>query len=260
MLDRVNPDVDHQLPRNITDNVLWTGSCVELTYAGVQWHGHFSTYIIRGSKHTAMVDTGHPLHRQRIDRDIDAFLGDRPVDYLFATHQEFPHAGLLGHWLDRYPDMKVVGNVRDYDLYFPKAKDRFVGYEAGESIDLGDRRLLMLPAVWRDLPDSLWAFDTTDRVLFVADGFSYLHAHMAGECSQMMSERKIPDPAMLQFFNERALQWTKYRDAAVTFEEMDRLMTELKPRFLAGAHGGIIDNVETALPIFKHAMSLPSQS
>ena len=28
---------------------------------------------------------------------------------------------------------------------------------------------------------SLWAFDTTDRILFVSDAFAYLHYHKRGD-------------------------------------------------------------------------------
>lgn len=244
------------LPRRLTDTVLWTGGCLNTSFNGRSLHGHFSCFVVRGSKASFMIDSGHPIHRPQIERDLREFLGGRPLDYLFLTHAEFPHAGLVGRWLEAYEGLQVVGNIRDNLVYYPHYADRFRSQVAGDAIDLGDRRIVFLPAIWRDLPDSLWAFDTKDRVLFVSDGFSYLHSHTPGECNLLVSERPRPDLDMIRFFNERALLWTQYADAAHTFAAIDDMLRALKPRLIAGAHGGVIDNVEAVLSLFKEGMRM----
>jgi hypothetical protein len=50
------------------------------------------------------------------------------------------------------------------------------------------------------------------------------------------------------------MNWTRYTDARVTFDDMDVLLRELAPNLIAGAHGGIVDNVQSILPLFKHGM------
>ncbi len=248
------------LPRLIRPNILWSGGCVDSTYANAQAHGHFSMYVVRGSEKSIIIDSGHPMHWGEIERDIEMFLEGRPLDYVFPTHSEFPHAGLLPQWLAKYPDLKVVGNVQDFALYYPEAIDRFWSFAPGDSLDLGDRKLVFVPAIWRDLPDTLWAFDTLDRVLFVADGFAYLHPHAPGQCDFFMSENPAPDIGMIQYFNERALQWTRYTDARVTFDDMDKLLSELKPALIAGAHGNLVDNLDEFMPLFKRGMIMGTSS
>ena len=67
-----------ELPRLLTPDVLWTGGCVELGVRGERVHSHFSNFVIRGNKRSILVDTGHPMHAQQIERAYDAFLGDTP--------------------------------------------------------------------------------------------------------------------------------------------------------------------------------------
>jgi flavorubredoxin len=243
-----------ELPRAISPNLLWTGGCVGMTYRGRQVHGHFSVYLVKGSGKTMLIDAGHPMHWPALERDVEAFLAGRPLDYVFATHGEFPHIGCLPHWLRKYPDAIAVGEVGDYDLYYPDLADRLAPSKAGESFDLGDRQVVCVPAIWRDIP-TLWAFETSERVLFVSDAFAYLHYHEVGQCSLRTSEHPPPDLDMIRFFNERALVWTRYTDPEESFGDMDRLLGMLRPRLIAPAHGGIVDTVETMLPLMQQGLT-----
>ena len=51
-----------ELPRVVTPNLLWTGGCLSIEYQRELAHGHLSTYVVRGSKKTMLVDTGHASH------------------------------------------------------------------------------------------------------------------------------------------------------------------------------------------------------
>lgn len=242
-----------RLPRLLTPDCLWTGGCLEAAY-GHHTHAGFSMFVVRGTEKSVIVDTGHAHHWKQVERDVEMFLDGRPLDYIFPTHGELPHAGLMSQWLHKYPDAMAVGRVGDYHLFYPDLKDRFRVMDAGESLDLGGRHLLFLPAVWRDLPDSLWAFETVDRILFAADGFAHLHPHDPAQCDAFTSELPPPDLKLIQYFNEHALQWTRFADARETFEDLDRLLRILKPRLIAEAHGGVIDTTEAVLPLFKQGM------
>lgn len=250
--DIVPPSSGH-LPRLILPDLLWTGGCLPLEYRGETVHGHMGAFLVRGSAKTMLIDTGNPLHWKQIERDVEAFLGDRPLDYVFLTHGEFPHAGLMAQWLEKYPEAVAVGNIPEYPLIYPDLAHRITQVQAGDSIDLGDRRIVFLPAVWRDL-ETLWAFDTTTRVLYVSDAFGYLHYHKEGECDRMTSEMPPPDAVMMQFVNERALYWTNHTDVRLTFSDLDEILTRLQPSLIAPAHGGIVDNAEVTTDLFKEGM------
>lgn len=244
-----------ELPRLLTPDVLWTGGCVELDIRGERVHSHFSNFVVRGSKRSILVDTGHPMHADQIERAYDAFLDDTQPEYIFTTHLEYPHCGLLPKWLQKYPAAQVIGDVRDYELYYPEHAGRFIQKEPGDFVDLGDRKFAIVPAIWCDLKETLWGFDTKDRILFVADGFSATHHHVPGHCGLTAGEQPIPEPAMMRIINELALQWTRYVDASITFDQLDELLALLEPRIIAPAHGAIIDHPDVMLPCIKQAMS-----
>jgi flavorubredoxin len=234
---------------------MWTGGCVDLNYQGENVHSHFSVYLVRGSEKSLLIDTGHPAHWAQIEHDVEEFLQGRPLDYAFVTHGEFPHAGLLANWLRKYPQAIGIGEVRDYDLYYPDLADRLRFTRPSEHVDLGDREVVFVPAVWRDIPTQ-WAFDTLDRVLFVSDAFAYLHFHQTGQCDLKTSEQPLPNVNMTRFFNERALVWTRYADVTQTFSEIDALLGDLNPNLIAGAHGGIVDTKEAMISLVKEGMTV----
>jgi len=242
------------LPRVVSASLLWTGGCLEAEYQGQKVHGHFGIYLIKGSEKTLLIDTGLPLHWPKLEKDVERFLDGRPLDYVFATHCELPHAGLISQWLRKYPGCVALGDMGDYRLYYPHLIDRMRTVGVGDSVDLGDRQIMFIPAIWRDLRNTLWAYETTDRIMFVSDAFAFLHYHKAGECDRMTSEQAPPDVNMIQFFNERALYWTNFSDPRTSFDEIEQLMMLLRPRMIAPAHGGITDLPEEMLPLFKRGM------
>ena len=137
--------------RPIADGVHWLGGCLPANAQGQEVHYHVSAYLVVGSEAAILVDTGDPAHLPTVIGQLGAALGDRPLDYIFPTHPEIPHAGNLPWLLDRYPSALVVGDVRDYSLHFPEFEGRFRPMAAGERIDLGDREFRFLPAFIRDL-------------------------------------------------------------------------------------------------------------
>ena len=201
-----------------------------------------------------LIDTGAPSKWSEIERDVERFLEGRPLDFVFPTHPEFPHGGLLPRWLEKYPGAQIVGDLRDSDLYYPDLVPRFQTVQAGERIDLGDRSILFVPALWRDLPTTLWAFDTGDRVLFVSDALAFLHFHDEGECSRLTGEQPPVDVDMMRFNAERTLIWTRFADAAETFPDFDRLLDALVVRIIAPGHGNVIDDPEIIIPLAKQAL------
>ena len=255
MVGEISPEkATGQFPRVLAPDYLWTGDCLKVEFDGQLVHGHVSIFVIKGSGKTLLVDTGHPMFWRKLERDVETFLDGRKLDYLFATHGEFPHAGLLPQWMAKYSDCIAVGDLRDYKYFYPDLADRIRPVVVGDRIDLGDREFVFVPAVWRDLNNTLWGFETKYRTLFVSDGFAYLHYHHKGECDELTSEHPAPELKLIQFYNERALQWTNYKNARVTFSDMDKLFATLRPKLVAAAHGAIMDNPREMLELCKRGM------
>lgn len=243
-------------PRRIADGVYWLGGCLSAFGHGEEVHYHVSAYLVIGTERSALIDTGDPAHREIVMAQLAQALGDRTLDYIVPTHPEIPHAGNLPALLERYPHAQIAGETRDYHLHFPEYADRLWPVAAGERIDLGGRELLLLPAYIRDLENTTWAWDSGAGVLFVSDGFSYIHdvpgpddeddepVHLPGQCRLYSGE--MPEPptvAQAAYGTGRALYWTKFVDVSDAFAAIEKVLDEHPTFFIGPAHGNVIDDV-----------------
>ncbi len=240
------------LPRRITPDLLWTGGCMAASVTGML--AHYSCFVLRGSTGAVLIDTGHPSHRAQVTRDVADFLAGQPLTHIFPTHAELPHAGLLDHWLDLFPAAVAIGDMRDWHLYLPHLAPRFRQVADGDTLDLGNRRLRFIAPIWRDLPDTLWAFDDASRTLFLSDACACFHPHSPGQSDRFTSEVAPPDIAIMQDFNDKALHWPRYTDCTDSAAAMDALLEALNPAYLAGAHGAVVDDWRRMMPHFKAGM------
>jgi flavorubredoxin len=163
--------------------------------------------------------------------------------------------GNLPAILDEFPMTKCVGDLRNYHLYYPDHVSRFINSSKGDVIDLGDGQIKMLPAVIHDLPNTLWAYHDTSRVLFVSDGFVYSHGHARDECARMTSELSW-QPSLSEMIPAifGALHWARFVDCNALFDEFDHLIESLSVRGIAPAHGNYVDNPNVIAPLVRSAM------
>lgn len=249
-------DIQPDICREFAPGVFWVGGCLVVRIVDPIIHSHFGAYLVQGSKRNVLVDTGHPQDWSRVKAHLHQLVGSDGLDYIFPTHQEYPHAGNLGSLLELYPRAKVIGDVRDYHAYFPEFTDAYVGAGVGDRIDLGDRDFVLLPALIRDLPSTLWGYDSGARVMFVSDGFAFSHQHLAGECDLLSGELgREPAKEEIAWVNERALHWTKFVDSEPIFEQIDELFDRYPVDFIAPAHGSVIDEPEKVVPRMRAMMA-----
>jgi flavorubredoxin len=208
-----------------------------------------------GDTATALVDTGMPMGWDKLRTQIADTLAGRPLDYIFATHPEAPHMGNAGPLLEQYPGARLIGDLRNYHLYFPQFTHRLKSLRPGESVDLGGRRLQAVTATVRDLVNTLWAFDTGARVLFVSDGYPYTHDHTEDQCA--MTSEELPEPPRTEDTSvviEGALGWTRHVDAELIARDLDNMLARYAPRMIAPAHGGVITNPAAITDVFKSGL------
>ncbi|AMM34468.1 hypothetical protein SA2016_3811 [Sinomonas atrocyanea] len=246
-------------PRQMAEGVFWLGGCLSAFSSGHEVHYHVSAYLVMGSRASILVDTGDPGHALLVLAQLEHALGGRPLDYVFPTHPEIPHAGNLPMLLAAYPDARIVGDTRDYHLHFPEFDGRLERRSAGDSLDLGGREIRFLPAHIRDLENTLWAHDSGSGTLFVSDGFSFIHdipqpeeddepVHLPGQCRLFSGE--MPEPPSVEqaaYGTGRALYWTRFVDVTSAFTDIEDTLEQLPTSFIAPAHGNVIDDVDGML-------------
>ena len=111
----------------------------------------------------------------------------------------------------------------------------------------------------KDLPSTLWGYEASQEVMFVSDGFSLIDeqseelggsVHLPEECTMFLSELpRIPTVAEAAFLNRAALWWAHHRQFEPLMTQIRTLLDRYPTRLIAPAHGGVIDDVETFIPV-----------
>jgi glyoxylase-like metal-dependent hydrolase (beta-lactamase superfamily II) len=253
------------LPREIAPGIFWLGDCFEITTIYGQLHSHVSCFLLVGTDRTLLVDTGTPVHWQKIRGQLDRVLGRRPLDVLVPTHPEPAHAGNLYRLLQTYPDSRLAGDLRDYHLAFPDLEGRMDPLPSGSRIDLGGLDFHLLPAPIKDLTSTQWGYEAVNQVMFVGDGLAYTHPtiapdaggdepalHRAGECSLLTTELAEPPRAeTAALFTQAAFWWARYLDPGPLFAETARLIERYPSRLVAPAHGNVVADIEKTMAIVE---------
>jgi flavorubredoxin len=254
-------------PREIADGVWWLPECVVIPLSGAPTHVHVSPYLIVGSEKSLLWDVASPQQWPNIERSLDSLLGERPLDYLVPSHPEVAHCGNVPRVMEKYPGVQLVGDVRDYPFFFPQLARRMVSLPVGTEIDLGSHSFTLVDAVLKDLPSTQWGYESSQRVLFVSDGFAYSHrpplegddrpTHAPGECSLFAGELDAaPAPEQIVWITKAALYWTHFVKLDLFLEWFEDVLREHPADFVAPAHGAVIDDVDGVLWTIWEALRL----
>lgn len=252
----VNP-----LPREVAPNLFWLGECFNYGFLHEPLHSYTSMFFVRGKNASMVIETGTPPSMDACHAQLATLLDDSPpLKYIWATHQETPHAGGIGRLLERYPTANYVGNAKDYHLIFPGFEDRFHPLDIGDSVDLGGTKFVAVEAVIRDLLTTQWGFLTTEKAMFVGDGFAYSHFHGFDQCGQVGDEMPdLPVAELGALFAEVALYWWAFCDLEPFIEKLDKLVAELDPQIVFPTHGSPIVGVKQFLPKIRDGLRRGSE-
>ncbi len=234
--------MNRTLPRAIAPGCFWFSTCLPVKAGdGRMLHNHNNCFLLIGSEATVLVDTAMPYGWRALRRELADVLAGRALDYVFPTHPEAPHMGNIGPLLDSYPRLTVVGDLRNYHLYYPGRESRMRTMRAGEMLPLGDRALEITEAPIRDLPNTLWGYERAARILFLSDAYPYTHEHEAGQCGLLAEELpRMPEAADTRLVIERALSWTRHVRAEKAIAALDAYLARHPVSIIAPAHGGVI--------------------
>ena len=134
----------------------------------------YNSYVIVDEK-IAVMDTVEVRFRDEWLKQIGEQLGDRKPDYLIVQHMEPDHSSNIVNFLEAYPDVTVVGNAKTFTLmeqfYQMPADCSKLVVKDGETLTLGKHVLTFVFAPMVHWPEVMVTYDSTDKVLFSADGF-----------------------------------------------------------------------------------------
>ena len=144
----------------------------------------YNSYVIMDQK-IAVMDTVDQHFTEEWLGNIAKTIGDRKPDYLVVQHMEPDHSANVQRFLEVYPEAKVVGNTKTFamiDAFFDiDLTDRKVEVKEGDALDLGAHKLNFVFAPMVHWPEVMVTYDSTDKVLFSADGFGKFGVPSADE-------------------------------------------------------------------------------
>jgi flavorubredoxin len=134
----------------------------------------YNSYIIFDDKITIM-DTVDARATEEWVKNVEEALDGKKPEYLVISHLEPDHAANIKLIADKYPDMKLIGNAKTFQMlpqFFDEDfSDRQVVVKEGDEISLGKHSLTFVMAPMVHWPEVMVAYEKTEKILFSADGF-----------------------------------------------------------------------------------------
>ncbi len=134
----------------------------------------YNSYLILDEK-VAIMDTVDDLVIDKWFANMEEALAGRTPDYVVVNHMEPDHAAGLEQLLAKYPSIKVVGNVKTFNMipqFFEcDLTDRQVVVKEGDKLELGSHSLTFVMAPMVHWPEVMVAYDESDKTLYSADAF-----------------------------------------------------------------------------------------
>lgn len=134
----------------------------------------YNSYVIMDEKITVM-DTVDQRATDEWLSNLKEVLGDKSVDYLVVSHLEPDHAGNVQKLAELYPDMKLIGNAKTFAMmkqfFTLNLDERSVVVKEGDTVNIGTHTLQFFMAPMVHWPEVMVTYETSEKVLFAADGF-----------------------------------------------------------------------------------------
>ena len=166
----------------VTDSVLYVGvddttiKLFENQYDVADVGVSYNSYVIMDEK-IVIMDTVDARATDAWLANLKEVLGDKTPDYLVVSHMEPDHASNVAKLAALYPNMQVVGNAKTFVMigqFFGTdavSADRQVEVKEGSTLEIGKHCLTFLMAPMVHWPETMVAYESTEKILFSADGF-----------------------------------------------------------------------------------------
>ena len=134
----------------------------------------YNSYAVVDEK-IAIMDTVDANFTHEWLDNIQNCLGNRKPDYLVVQHMEPDHSANIMNFVKAYPDAKIVSSAKAFammkNFFGTDFSDKQIVVGEGSTLELGKHTLTFVTAPMVHWPEVIVTYDSTDKVLFSADGF-----------------------------------------------------------------------------------------
>ncbi|MBP0975926.1 MAG: flavin reductase [Oscillospiraceae bacterium] len=134
----------------------------------------YNSYVIMDEKIAVMDTVDRNFTHEWLD-NLASVLGGKKPDYLVVQHMEPDHSANIANFMNLYPDAKIVSSAKAFQMmqnfFGTDFADRRIVVKEKDTLELGRHTLHFVGAPMVHWPEVLMTYDSTDKVLFSADGF-----------------------------------------------------------------------------------------
>ena len=134
----------------------------------------YNSYAILDDKIAVMDTVDIHFTHEWLDNVANALNGRKP-DYLVVQHMEPDHAANIQNFVNTYPEVKIVATEKAFAMmshfFDMDIESRKVVAENGGSLSLGSHTLNFVYAPMVHWPEVMVTYESSEKVLFSADGF-----------------------------------------------------------------------------------------
>lgn len=165
--------------KNLTDSIIYVGADdTDIDFFEGQYivpNGiSYNSYIIMDEK-IAVMDTVDARKGDEWLANVKEVLDGKTPDYLVISHMEPDHSANIFRLLEEYPEMKAVGSAQIFkfagQFYGEIPAERRVLVKEGAQLALGSHTLNFVAAPMVHWPEVMMSYESSEKVLFSADGF-----------------------------------------------------------------------------------------
>lgn len=135
----------------------------------------YNSYLILDEK-IAVMDTVDARKTKEWFDNLDKELKEHVPDYLIVSHLEPDHSANIQLFTEKYKEAKLVLSAKAKAMLpqffnIEGLDERCIVVKEGEELDLGNHHLKFIMAPMVHWPEVMIEYETTEKVLFSADGF-----------------------------------------------------------------------------------------
>ncbi len=134
----------------------------------------YNSYVILDEKIAVMDTVDANFTHEWLD-NLQHALDGRTPDYLVVQHMEPDHSANILNFAKAYPNAVIVSSAKAFGMmgqfFGTDFADRRVVVGEGDTLNLGTHTLTFVTAPMVHWPEVIVTYDSTDKVLFSADGF-----------------------------------------------------------------------------------------
>ena len=134
----------------------------------------YNSYVIKDEKIVVM-DTVDKRKTKEWLHNIEEELEGKEVDYLVVSHLEPDHSACIKQLVEKYPNMKLVGNALTFKM-LPQFFDitlegKQILVKEADTLNIGKHTLQFFMAPMVHWPEVMVTYEQSEKILFSADGF-----------------------------------------------------------------------------------------